>query len=169
MTQNFYTVIKLCFGPKAHSATFLKDWADHMYGNRNMYMTQHASDPLFFARVLFAIDNALQSHWRSCSSSSDRLSMNDNVLRMQEVQESILSLSFSRQIPKTISDKISNYLEKNSEKDDKNKGGNGKYNGKNGKIDGGNHDGKQLGKEQEVSYNSDKSTPHWRLQEGENF
>jgi hypothetical protein len=52
MTQNFYTIIKLCFGPKVHSATFLKDWADHMCGNRNMYLTQHSADPFFFAKVL---------------------------------------------------------------------------------------------------------------------
>ena len=30
MTQNFYAVIKLCFGDRSHSASFLKDWADHM-------------------------------------------------------------------------------------------------------------------------------------------
>ncbi len=53
MMQNFYTVVKLCFGPKAHSATFLKDWVDHMYGNRNMYLTQHASDPFFFCLSSF--------------------------------------------------------------------------------------------------------------------
>jgi len=57
--------------------------------------------------------------------------MNDGVLRMQEVQESILSLSFSRQIPKSISEEINNYLEKNADKGDK--GENGKYNGSNRK------------------------------------
>jgi hypothetical protein len=169
ITQNFYTLIKLCFSPKAHSANFLKDWADHMYGNRNMYLTQHFADPFFFAKVLFAIENALQSHWRSCSTASDRLSVNGTVLRMQDVQESILSLSFSRQIPKSISDRFSNYLDKNSEKDDKNHGKNGKSNGKNGKNGGGNYDGKHKDKDQEVLYNPDKSNPHWRLQEGENF
>jgi hypothetical protein len=60
--------------------------------------------------------------------SDDRLSVNDNVLRMHEVQESILRLSFSRQIPKSISVKIDNRLEKIADKDDKDK--NGKRNGK---------------------------------------
>jgi hypothetical protein len=45
MTQNFHAVIKFCFGPKAHSTVFLCEWADHMYENQNMYMTQHSSDP----------------------------------------------------------------------------------------------------------------------------
>jgi hypothetical protein len=63
MTQNFHAVIKFCFGPKAHSAVFLRNWADHMYQNRNMYVTQHASDPYFFTKVLYAIYHALQKHW----------------------------------------------------------------------------------------------------------
>jgi len=165
MTQNFYTVSKLCFGPKAHCSTFLKDWADHMYENRTMYTTQHSADPFFFAKVLYAIDSALQTHWKSCASAEDRLSVNDRVLRMQDVQDSILHLSFSRQIPKAITDKISSHLEKISDKDDKNNGKNGKLNGgRNG--NGGNHN---KNKDQEVIYNQDKANPHWRLQEGENF
>jgi hypothetical protein len=104
MTQNLHSVIKLCFGPSAHSSTFLKNWADHMYENHLMYTTLHSADPFFFAKVLYAIDNALQIHWWSCSASDDRLSVNDSVLRMTDVQNSILSLSFSQQIPKSISD-----------------------------------------------------------------
>jgi len=165
MTQNFHAVIKFCFGPKAHSTVFLRNWADHMYENRNMYMTQHASDPYFFAKVLYAIDHALQKHWHSCSMSDDRLSVNDSVLRMHEDQESILSLSFSHQIPKSISDKIDNYLEKQADKEDKGKQDK-KNGGGNGNGNGNNSDNK---KNQEVRYNSDKSNPHWRLQEGENF
>jgi len=162
MTQNFHAVVKFCFGPKAHSAVFLHEWADHMYENRNMYITQHASDPYFFVKVLYAIDHALQKHWRSCSLSDDRLSGNDNVLPMHEVQDSILSLAFSRQSPKAISEKIDNYLEKNSDKD--NKGKNGRQNGGG---NGNNQDGNQ--KHQDMLYNSDKSNLQWRLQEGENF
>jgi hypothetical protein len=90
MTQNFYSVIKLCFGIRCHSATFLKDWADHMYANQIMYSTMQNSNPFFFAKVLFAIDSALQTHWRSCSLTSDRLSVNDCVLQMSNVQDSIL-------------------------------------------------------------------------------
>jgi hypothetical protein len=48
MMQNFHAVIKFCFGPKAHSTVFLCEWADHIYENQNMYMTQHSSDPYFF-------------------------------------------------------------------------------------------------------------------------
>jgi hypothetical protein len=154
MTQNFHAVVKFCFGPKAHSAVFLREWADHI--------TQHDSDPYFFAKVLYAIDHALQKHWRSCSISDDRLSVNDNMLGMHEVQDSILSLVFSRQIPKAISEKIDNYLEKNSDKDDKGKNGR-----RNGGGNGNNQDGNQ--KHQDMLYNSNKSNPQWRLQEGENF
>jgi hypothetical protein len=48
MTQNFLAVISLCFGQQSLSATFLKDWADHMYENRLMYSSLQASDPTFF-------------------------------------------------------------------------------------------------------------------------
>jgi hypothetical protein len=68
MTKKLYAVISLCFGKEAHSSTFLKDWADHMYENRLMYTSIQAADPYFFTKVLFAIVNALQIHWRLCSS-----------------------------------------------------------------------------------------------------
>jgi hypothetical protein len=87
MTQNFCSVISLCFGAASLSATFFKNWADHMYENRLMYTSLQASDPFFFARVLFSIDNALQIHWRSCSNTDDRLSVNDRVLFMEDTQE----------------------------------------------------------------------------------
>jgi hypothetical protein len=73
---------------------------------------------------------------------------------MHEVQDSILSLAFSRQIPKSISDKIDNHLEKLADKDDKRK--NGKQNG-GGNGNGNNQDGK---KNQDLLYNSDKSNPN---------
>jgi len=169
MTQNFYTVIKLCFGDRCHSAQFLKDWADHIYANRIMYSTIQASDPYFFAKVLFAIDSALQSHWRSCSASNDRLSVNDRVLQMSDIQDSILRMSFNQTLPKPIIDKIANYLESSREKDNNSKNGrigkNGISNGH--KIQGGESKLKQ--DKQEVVYNQDKSHPHWRLRDGENF
>jgi len=114
--------------------------------------------------VLYAIDHTIQKHWKTCAASEDRMSMNDGVLRMQQVQESILSLYFSRQIPKSISNKINNYLEKNADKDDKGK--NGKYNGGYGKNQG---EGKNKNQVKDVICNSDKSNPHWRLQDGANF
>jgi hypothetical protein len=169
MTQNLHAVIKLCFGPFSHSATFLKSWADHMYENRLMYSTSHSADPYFFAKVLYAIDHALQVHWRSCSSNNDRLSVNDRVLLMEDVQESILGFSFARNIPKPIADKVQNYLENkdkdkgNGGKQDEEKGGGGGH-GKNRFKP--NEDGK--GKA-EVVHNSDKSHPNWRLKDGENF
>jgi len=67
MIHNLYAVISLCFGKTAHSASFLKDWSDHMCKKHLMYTCLHASDPYFFA-----IDNALQIHWRSCSTTNDR-------------------------------------------------------------------------------------------------
>jgi hypothetical protein len=59
MTQNFLAVISLCFGKTSLSATFLKDWADHMCENRLIYTSLQPSNNSFFAKVLFAIDNAL--------------------------------------------------------------------------------------------------------------
>jgi len=167
MTQNFYSVIKLCFGERCHSAQFLKEWADHMYANRIMYSTIQASDPYFFAKLLFAIDSALQSHWRSCSSTSDRLSVNDRVLQMTDIQDSILRMSFNQ---KPIMDKISNFLEGNKEKDKDGKDGkNGKFQGRNGHDATNKHQGGDGRGKQEVVYNSDKSHPLWRLRDGENF
>jgi len=134
-----------------------------------MYSTIQASDPYFFAKVLFAIDSALQSHWRSCSVSNDRLSVNDRDLQMSDIQESILWMSFNQTLPKPIIGKISNYLESSKEKD-----GYGK-NGKNGKNGHGNGHKNQGGEgnirqdKQDVVYNQDKSHPYWKLRDGENF
>jgi hypothetical protein len=63
MTQNFYAVISLCFGPDSHSSIFLKEWTNHIYDNRLIYSSIYASDLSFFAEVLFSIDSALQIHW----------------------------------------------------------------------------------------------------------
>jgi hypothetical protein len=71
MTQNFNAVISLCFGPDSHSSIFLKDWTNHIYDNRLIYSSIYASDPTFYAKILFTIDNALQIHWRSCASATD--------------------------------------------------------------------------------------------------
>jgi len=104
--QNLHAVIALCFGQRSHSTTFLQDWIDHIYENRLLYNSSQANDQFFFARVMFAIDNALQKHWRSCSSALDRVSVNDDVLNMAAVQESILNLNFNQRLPKSISDKV---------------------------------------------------------------
>jgi hypothetical protein len=87
MTQNFISVISLCFGKKSLSASFLRDWVNHMYENRLIYTSLQASDPSFFTKVLFTIDNALQIHRRSCSNSEDRLSVNNQVLLMANAQD----------------------------------------------------------------------------------
>jgi hypothetical protein len=129
MAQNFLCIISLCFGKYSLSASFLKDWADHMYENRLIYTSLQASYLSFFARVLFAIDNALQIHWRSCSNTEDSLSVNDQVLLITDTQESIFHHNFIQQIPKSISDKITSNIENN--KNGKFQGG-GKYQGKQG-------------------------------------
>jgi hypothetical protein len=128
-TQNFHAIIALCFGTDSHSASFLQDWINHMYDNRLKYTSYQTSDPYFFAKVMFTIDNALQTHWRSCSSAPSQASVNDNIPRMQDIQNSILGLSFNQMLPKTISDKVLAQL--TPPRDDKNKGnGQGKFNGK---------------------------------------
>jgi hypothetical protein len=58
-TQNFHAIIALCFGTDSHSASFLQDWINHMYDNRLKYTSYQTSDPYFFAKVMFTIDNAL--------------------------------------------------------------------------------------------------------------
>jgi len=110
---------------------------------------------------MFTIDNALQKHWRSCSSALDRASVNDNALRQSDIQESILSLNFSQMLPKSISDKVLAQLGNN--KDDKDKGGAG--GGRHGKrFLGANTDNKE-----DVVYDNDKSNKNWKLKEDENF
>jgi len=159
-TQNFQAVVALCFGPILHSATFLQEWFDHIYDNCMIYTSSQASDPYFFAKVMFAIDNALQNHWRSCSSASNRASVNDSVLHMSAVQESILSLNFTQWLPKSISDKV--LLQLGSGKDDK--GGNGK-NGE--KFPGTIQD--QDKDKQDMVYDTDKSHHKWHVKENENI
>jgi hypothetical protein len=84
---------------------------------------------------------------------------------MQDIQSSILQMSFSQQIPKPISDKISNYLESNKEKD----GRNGKNNGKIGQGNAIKQQGSDGKNKADVVHNSDKLHPHWRLKDGKNF
>jgi hypothetical protein len=159
MTQNFNVVISLCFGPESHSSIFLKDWTNHIYDNRLIYSSIYASDPHFYAKILFTIDNALQIHWRSCTSATDRLSVNDRVLRMTDIQDSILRLNFNQMLPKSINDKILLQLE----------------NYKEGKVNGGSkHQGKKFpsgnqDQNKEIIYDNDKNHSHWRLKENENF
>jgi hypothetical protein len=101
---------------------------------------------------------------------SDRLSVNDRVLQMMDIQDSILRMSFNQTLPKLIIDKISNYLESNKEKDKDGKDGkNGKLNGRNGHGNVHKNHGDDIKGKQDVVYNSDKSHPHWRLRDGENF
>jgi len=157
-TQNFHAVLSLCFGPDSHSAYFLQGWKDHMYENRLLYSNMALNDPYFYAK--FKIDNALQKHWPSCSQATDRASVNDNVLRMSDVQQSIIDLDFSQMLPKSISDKVLNAI---NAKDDKEKpGGGGKLVKK---IPGGNPDKDK----QELIYDNDKNHQHWKVKENENF
>lgn len=134
-TQNLHAVIALCFGPDSHSATFLQNWTDHMYENRLLYTSLQSSDPYFFAKVMFTIDNALQIHWRSCSSAPNRSSVNDNILRMTDTQDSILRLNFSQMLPKAISDKVQ--IQLGPGKEEKEKGmGHGRQIGKHAYLEG---------------------------------
>jgi hypothetical protein len=155
MTQNFYTVISLCFSESSNSAIFLLGWADHMYKNHLMYSSLQAADPSFFAKVLFAIDSALQIHWRSCCNSQDRQSVNDKVLIMQESQDMILRHSFIQQIPKSINDKI--YENRDELKIP-------------GKIPGQKFgQNRDKNSQKEIVVDSDKSHMRWRVKEGENY
>jgi hypothetical protein len=90
MTQNFHSIVSLCFGPQSHSAIFLDNWAKHMYHHRLMYKSLLASDPTFFVQVLFFIDRALQIHWKSCCDNNQRDSVNNRILMMQDKQDLII-------------------------------------------------------------------------------
>jgi hypothetical protein len=105
MTQNMDAIIKLCFSPFSHSAKFLKSWAAHMYDNCIMYTSFQATKYTFYAKVLFSIDSALQTHWKS-SYALDRMSVNDCFLLAQDQQDLIFRHSFNQLIPKTIHDKV---------------------------------------------------------------
>jgi len=156
MTQNFQVVISLCFGQESHSSMFLKEWTNHMYDNHLIYSSTYASNPQFYAKLLFTINNALQIHWRSCSSSTDHLSVNDRILQMTDIQDSILHLNFNQMLPKPKIDKIQAQQDFNKE---------GKFN------NGGKNPGKKgdFDKNKELVYDSEKNHSHWRLKDNENF
>ncbi len=153
MTQNLHAIVSLCFGDNSHSANFLHDWASHMYKNRLMYTSLQGTDPAFYAKVLFAIDNALQTHWKSCCENIDRLSVNDRVLMMNDAQDSILRHNFIQSIPKSIMDKVENLNDKKN-----NDGGQDFLKFRNKYRE----DKKQI-------HNNDKAHLKWRLQDGETF
>jgi hypothetical protein len=157
MVQNFHAIISLCFGKSAHSVTFLRGWCDHMIENRLIYSSIQAADQQFFAKVLFAIDSALQIHCRSCGIATDRNSVNDKVLMMQDTQDLILQHNFIQQLPKTIADKFSN----SDDLQDKfkwEKWNGGKFNPLQDKNGG-----------KELLSNNDKSYLCWKIKDGENY
>jgi len=157
MTQSFQAVLSLCFGSDSHSSIFLKDWTNHIYGNRLIDSSIYASDPCFYAKNLFTIDNALQIHWRSCSSSSDHISMSNRILRMTDIQDFILHLSFNQMLPKSISHKIQSQQDNNNKDGKLNNGG--KFPGKKGKTD----------KLKDLVYDNNKNHSHWRLKDNKYF
>jgi len=121
-----------------------------------MYSSIQAADQQFFAKVLFAIDSALQIHWRSCGIATDRNSVNNKVLMMQDTQDLILQHQFIQQLPKTIADKFSD----NDDLWDKFKLGqrNGrKFNPLQDKNGG-----------KELISNNDKSYLYWKIKDREN-
>jgi hypothetical protein len=142
----------------SHSASFLQGWVDHVYDNRILYSSSQSSDPYFFVKVLFTIDSALQRHWLSCPSAPNRSSVNDAILRMDDVQEAILGLSFSQNLPRSISDKVLAQI--NSTRD-----GTQDVKGKNGKR----FPGQDKQDKQDLIYDNDKSRQGWRAKENENF
>jgi len=157
MTQNFHAIIKLCFGPKSLSASFLNGWVKHMYRYRIVYASMQGSDSAFYAKVFFAIDNALTIHWKSFVDTDDRQEVNDSILLSNGTQDSIISLNFSRSIPKSITERILELEKKPNEKDtDKNEDhgkGNGKFKNK-------------QNEDQKPVYNNNKNHKKWRLQDG---
>ncbi len=124
-----------------------------MYKNRLMYTSLQGTDSAFYAKVLFSIDNALQTHWKSCCDHDDRQSVNDRVLIMQEAQDSILRHNFLQSLPRSISDKINDNDDKKTQD-----GGRDHNRFRNKNKDGG-----------KPIYNHDKNHLRWRLKEGEPF
>lgn len=126
-----------------------------MYENCLMYSSLQAADPTFCAKVLFSIDSALQIHWRSCCNSPDHSSVNDKVLMMQDSQDMILHHNFIQQIPRLISDRIS------EQKDET------KIPGKipNQRLD----QKKDKNLQKEIVVDNQKSHLRWRVKEGENY
>jgi hypothetical protein len=106
LTQNLHAVVTLCLGQSSHSAKFLKEWGNHMYSNRLMYKSLQASVNSFFSQVLFCIDRALQIHWKSCCECSNRESINDRVLFMNDKRDLIIQHNFTYNIPKLLRDKL---------------------------------------------------------------
>lgn len=161
MTQNMHAILKLCFGPASHSAKFLKSWANHMYDNRIMYTSLQTTDNSFFAKVLFSIDSALQTHWRSCCDSTERVSVNDRVLFAQDHQDLILRHSFIQLIPKSIQDKIPDLLDTNK----LGGGGGGRFKGNEDK----NKYKDKKNEDKEVITDDNKAHQKWRVRDGESF
>jgi hypothetical protein len=162
LTQNFYAIISLCFGPDSHSAKFLKDWGNHMYSNRLMYKNLQASNNSFFTQVLFCIDRALQIHWRSCCECSDCDSVNDKVLFKADKRDLIIAHNFTYNIPRVLQDKLANL--KTPEQDDREN-----PNGKNTKLKGDKDPKNQFKSWKDIITDNDPKHAHWHLQDGENF
>jgi hypothetical protein len=106
MLENLKAITTLCFGEESHSTICIQSWVDHMMRHRQMYKSCHESDNSFLTQVLFAIDTALQIHWRSCADAEDRTSVNDKILIMDDLQMNIERHNFSYLLPKNLLDKL---------------------------------------------------------------
>ncbi len=157
MVQNFHAILSLCFWKSSHSASFLLGWCNHMFDNRLMYSSLQAADTKFFAKVLFAINSALQIHWRSCGTATDRSSVNDKVSLMQDTQDLTLRHNFIQQLPKCITDRFTDTNDAKEKLKQSLKNG-GKFNLLQDKKD-----------RKDLVTNNEKAYLKWRIKDGENY
>ncbi len=157
MLQNFRAIIALCFGENSNSALCVKNWVSHMMKHRQMYHSCQESDHTFLSQVFFAIDRALQIHWRSCADNSTGSNVNDRILFMDDSQSNIEHHNFSHLLPTVLLSRIPNPNNKQG-----GRGGDGKY--KNGRKNDGKDDNNN-GKKQRVTDDHN----HWHIKDGEDF
>jgi hypothetical protein len=165
MLQNLKPVIDLCSGEDSQSAVCIQSWIEHIMKHRQIYFGCQEADNTFLSKVFFAIDRALQIHWKSCVDCLDRTSVNDKILFMSDIQTNIERHNFTYLLPKSFLDKFKPNPEDGSQIGSGNPGNEGKGGLKGGKRFPFDKDKGGYNKKLRVTDDHNQ----WHLKEGEHF
>mmetsp|Transcript_28324 Transcript_28324/g.40581 ORF Transcript_28324/g.40581 Transcript_28324/m.40581 type:complete len:194 (-) Transcript_28324:423-1004(-) len=76
--------------------------------NKFIYDSLQANKSTFFAKILYSIDAAVQTHLESCMMSDDRIDVDDGCLDFNNDQTAVCCRQFACSLPPTILKKLTN-------------------------------------------------------------
>jgi hypothetical protein len=120
MIKTFVIVLALLFGPASLVARSVRVIQDHIQNNFDIYLDQHKERPNWSTRVLFAIDNNVQSYLRKLQSPEpiEQISSHNIQQNLQRLIDDIENRSLAVTIPTSIANLRGDHM--NKQKDNNN-------------------------------------------------